>query len=394
MLVWVVFALMSTAVVVALLHPLVARRERSDGVDDGATAVYKDQLAEVDAELRRGLISIAEAENARREIARRLLAATDRGGASQAAHDGEGRPARSLGTRLAVPLIAAMLPISAILIYAQTGRPGVPDQPLSARLKSTPAIPAEIAQLLGAVEARLKTNPEDGRGWDVIGPVYLRLGRYAEAEDAFRRSIRLLGESPRRLAGLAEVLMLSGDGRLSDETRQVMGRLLALDPDHVQARFWLAFGKEQDGDVATAAREYDEILKASPADAPWRAMLEERLVEVRKAAAQADSAPRPPSAPPVTGPSGPSAADISAAEQMSPADRQKMITAMVDGLEQRLARDGRDLAGWERLVRSLVVLGRMDDAAAALGRARQSLGDDPKASAALGDLAKSLGLGT
>ncbi len=394
MLVWVVFALMSAAVVVALLHPLLARRDRSAGSDDGATAVYKDQLAEVDAELRRGLISVSEAENARREIARRLLAATDRAGDANLAPEGEHRTARSLGARFAVPLVAAILPISAVLIYIQTGRPGVPDQPLSARAKSAPAMPAEVAQLVGAVEARLKTNPEDGRGWDVIGPVYLRLGRYPEAEDAFRRSIRLLGETPRRLAGLAEVLMLSGDGRLSDETRQVLARLLALDPSHVQARFWLAFGKEQDGDVATAAREYDEILKVSPPDAPWRAMLVDRLAETQKAAAQSGGVPAPSSPPQGPGQPGPSAADVAAAEQMSPADRQKMITAMVDGLEQRLAKDGRDLAGWERLVRSLVVLGRMDDAAAALGRARKSLDGDPQASAALGDLAKSLGLGT
>jgi len=79
---------------------------------------------------------------------------------------------------------------------------------------------------------------------------------------------------------------------------------------------------------------------------------------------------------------------------MDPAERQKMVDGMVTGLAERLEKDGRDLAGWERLIRALTVLGRNEEAVAALGRARQSLADEPKALATLADLAKSLGLGT
>jgi cytochrome c-type biogenesis protein CcmH len=79
---------------------------------------------------------------------------------------------------------------------------------------------------------------------------------------------------------------------------------------------------------------------------------------------------------------------------MSPADRQAMIEDMVSGLAARLEKDGRDLAGWQRLIRALSVLGRKDDAVAALDRARKSLAGEPASLTALADLARSLGLGT
>ena len=76
--------------------------------------------------------------------------------------------------------------------------------------------------------------------------------------------------------------------------------------------------------------------------------------------------------------------------QIAPA----MIAGMVDGLAQRLKRDGKDLAGWLRLVNAYAVLGRKNDARAALAQARQQLAGDDKAMAELAALAKRLGLGS
>ena len=72
---WFVFALMTVAAVFAVLWPL-GRRYQSQADGTEAT-VYRDQLAEVDRDLAGGSIGVAEAEAARIEISRRLLAATD-----------------------------------------------------------------------------------------------------------------------------------------------------------------------------------------------------------------------------------------------------------------------------------------------------------------------------
>jgi cytochrome c-type biogenesis protein CcmH len=394
MLLWLAFALMSAAVLAALLHPLLAGGATIDSASENSSGVYRDQLAEIEAEHTRGLIGADEAESARREIARRLLAsvpdAQSAGTSALAVEDA--RPAASRnGFAIARPLaiaLAVSLPIATIAIYLQTGRPGLPAQPIASR----------------AVEARLGTSPDDGRGWDVIAPVYLRLARYNDAVHAFSNAVRLIGESPRRLAGLAESRMLASGGRIDGETKAVLTRLLQLDPGNVQGLFWVAFSKEQDGKPAEALADYDQLLAGSPADAPWRQMIEERRQIIRAALpvpAEVPSPIRPAPGSPAPAPAiaqpespGPSPSDVEAAARMSPADRQAMIEDMVSGLAARLEKDGRDLAGWQRLIRALSVLGRKDDAVAALDRARKSLAGEPASLTALADLARSLGLGT
>jgi cytochrome c-type biogenesis protein CcmH len=85
---------------------------------------------------------------------------------------------------------------------------------------------------------------------------------------------------------------------------------------------------------------------------------------------------------------------VAAAEKLSAEDRAKMIAQMVDGLAQRLRRDGGDLAGWQRLINAYVVLGREQEARKALAEARSKFPADETALAALAALAKSLGLGS
>ena len=74
---WLVLALMTAAAVFAVLWPL-ARGQR---VDRGASdaVVYRDQLDEIERDRASGTIGAAEAEAARIEASRRLLAAADAG---------------------------------------------------------------------------------------------------------------------------------------------------------------------------------------------------------------------------------------------------------------------------------------------------------------------------
>lgn len=397
MLLWVVFAIMSAGVVVALLHPLLARSTRHDGSGGALTAVYRDQLAEIDAEAQRGLIGAEEAEAARREISRRLIAsasAPDHHAPAQPQAE-IGAPAKSPSRRImAVATVTGLLlPLGAIAVYLQTGSPGLTDQPIAAR-RAPPQVDTDMAKLISAVETRLKQSPDDGRGWDVIAPVYLRLERYPDAVFAFERALHLLGENPRRLAGLAEAVMLRDNGRVGDVARGALTRLLKLEPGHVQARFWLAFAKEQDGQPAEALADYEKLMAEAPADAQWRPLLAERITAARTALNGGTSPSTADAGPVAKSERGPTAEDVKAAENLSATDRQAMIDAMVSGLAARLEKDGRDLDGWQKLIRALTVLGRKDEAVAALGRARKSLADEPRALAALSDLAKSLGLGT
>jgi cytochrome c-type biogenesis protein CcmH len=234
------------------------------------------------------------------------------------------------------------------------------------------------------VEARLREHPEDGDGWDVIAPVYFKLERFRDAANAYARAARLKGETVRRLAGLAEAAVLAADGIVTEEARLAYEKILKLEPGRHEPRFWLALAKEQDGKLESALSEYRALLADSPAQAPWRATVQSRIADVsgRLAGTHRPDARAP----------GPSAEDVAAAEKLSPQDRAGVIAGMVDGLAARLKRDGSDLAGWQRLINAYAVLGRGQDARAALAEARKNFAADGDAQAALAELARSLGL--
>jgi cytochrome c-type biogenesis protein CcmH len=343
MAIWVVFALMTAAAVLAVLWPL--SRTRADAVSVNEDAqFYRDQVAEIARDRERGLLSPREAEAAEAEAARRLLRAT-----AAAAPTGLAVGEPALRRRRAVSAIAlSTVPLLALVVYGATGSPHVPAQPLAARLQADPAR-MDVAQLVVRVEEQLARDPNDGRGWDAVAPVYLRSGRFNDAARAFENAVRLNGESAARLAGLGEALMAANSGIVSAEAREAFERALKHDPGLPRARFYLAVAAEQDGDATAARSRYADLLSASPADAPWVPVLRERLARL------------------------PGGGGAEAVATLPPSDRAAAIRGMVEGLAARLEADGGTPEEWSRLVRSYAVLGDRDKARTALARARAAL---------------------
>jgi len=386
MLLWIGFAILTAAVVAALVEPL--RRKDAPPLDAAAAdiAVYRDQLAEIEAERARGLFTEEEARGARVEVARRLIGRAEAGvdSAAQEASNA-GRPVPS---KTVLRIAAGLIPLASVGLYLAFGAPNLPGRPLAAR-HAGPLDQASVAELVAKVETRLREHPEDGQGWDVIAPVYLRLGRYADAAHAFSQASRILGETAGRLAGFGEASLLAGGGIVSEEVRRASERILALEPGRIEARLWLALAKEQDGDLKGAAADLSELLASAAPGAPWREAVTARIERLnRRPGGEAG----PPAAPSEA--DGPSADDAARLARMSPPERARFIDRMVAGLADRLKREGNDLGGWLRLVRAYKVLGRDRDATAALAEARRHFDGDTRSLAELDALAQSLGLGS
>ena len=334
---WFVMALMTAAAIFAVLWPLSRRAPLSAGSD---VAVYRDQLDEIERDREAGLIGDREAEAARVEVSRRLLAATDV--TVSAPHESAG------WRRRAVALVALLLlPFGAAILYLTLGSPDLPGQPQAAR-REMPPEQRSIADLVGRVEAHLEGNPEDGRGWEVIGPVYMRLGRYDDAVKARRNSLRLLGSAAVREADLGEALTGAANGIVTAEARAAFDRALVLDPEDFRARYFSGLAAEQDGRPKDAADIWTKLLAGAPEDAAWIGFVRESLLRVDPNASvpQARPSVASPDAP------GPSAADVAAANQMSPEQRDTMVRGMVARLAERLKQDGSDVDGWLRLLRA------------------------------------------
>lgn len=385
---WISAGVLTVVAVLAITRPLLSAAPSSEA-DESASeaganiAVYRDQLAEIDADFARGLISEAEAEAARIEISRRLLAHAEQESARPAT-----APAfRHLGRERLFNALALAVPVVALGLYLWQGSPGMPGSPVAERLAKAPSAAADIDELVARVEARLRENPSDGQGWEVIAPVYLKLERFREAAEAYRRALDLLGETPRRLSGYAESTMLANDGIVTEDARRAYQRLLEVEPGRIEARFGLAMALEQDGDIDGAEKAYAAIMESSPPNAPWRVFINERLdaLAARRGPREADRSDAGRGAAP-----DPAAAESVAA--LPDAQRREMIQQMVANLDARLEANGNDPEGWQRLMRSWTVLGDTAKAEAALVRARKALAKDSKALGEINAFAKSLGL--
>jgi len=282
--------------------------------------------------------------------------------------------------RRAVALAALLLlPLGAASLYLALGSPGLPGQPQAAR-RDAPPEQRSVAELLSRIEAHLEQNPEDGRGWEVVGPVYMRLGRYDDAVTARKNALKWLGSTAQREADLGEALTGAANGIITAEAKAAFDRALGLDADDFRARYFSGLAAEQDGRPKDAAEIWRKLLAGAPADAAWTGFVRESLLRVDPSAAAAIAPP------------GPSAADVAAANEMSPEQRNTMIRGMVARLSERLKKDGSDVDGWLRLVRAYMVLGDKEQARASVTEARRALNGNTEGLLRLDELVKGLGL--
>jgi len=364
---WFVFALMTVAAIFAVLLPL-GRGGRAQN-QGSEVAVYKDQLAEIERDLAAGLIAAPEAEAARVEISRRLLAA--------AGSEPVSEPTSSLKWRRAAAVLAlAGLPLIAIGVYMPLGSPRLQDFPLAQRERGSGSGMA-LENLVVQVEQHLEKNPTDGRGWNVLAPVLVRLGRFDDAVRAYRNSLTYNGESSERRADLGEAIAAAAGGVVTAEAKTEFERAHGLNADDPKANYFLGLAAEQDGRKDDAANIWRALLAKAPADAPWRPLVQTSLARVGGGGATMPAL---------------SDETIAASKDMNEGDRNAMVRGMVERLATRLKQNGDDVEGWLRLVRAYLVMGDRDRAMGASTDARQAVANDAARLRQLNEGLKTLGL--
>lgn len=370
---WIIAVILCAVACLAVLLPFARKRTDEHGADAFDIEVYRDQMVEVDSDESRGIIGGGEAAEARAEIGRRIL---------QTGRFSRNRPGKfeTAGKWLATIAVLS-IPVVSLGIYAVIGSPDIPARPLHARLDGNPA-ENTIEELIARAEKNLVENPRDGRGWDVIAPIYVRVRRYRDAERAYRNAIRIGGSSAERQSGLGEAILAIGGGLMTPEARDAFEAAVAHEPRNLKARFFLAMAMAQQGKAQEAVAGWREVAAEAPELSPWgRAAL--NAIAALQAGSRQTAGPRRP---------GPDAEDLEAASRMSPEDRAAMIETMVAGLALKLEENPLDREGWRKLIRSYVVMNRPDEARAALGRGMEALKEVPGASHALAGFAAGLGV--
>jgi cytochrome c-type biogenesis protein CcmH len=273
MLFWPLFALMTAAAVFAVLWPLSRRQETPDPARETGLAVYRDQFAEIERDRARNLINEPEAKFAGVEVGRRLLAAAD-----NIADFSQNSTAR----RAAALVALAGIPAVALGLYLLLGSPDLSGAPLSSRLAAAPEN-QDIALLVRRVESHLAEQPDDGRGWEILAPIYLRMGRVNEAVKARTNALRLLGGNAEREVDLGEALVAEANGVVTAEARGAFERASVLDPRHPKARFFLGLAAEQDGRLKDAKIIWQGLVNDAPEGTPWLGVVRTALARLQAA---------------------------------------------------------------------------------------------------------------
>lgn len=268
--IWMIFAVMVAAALALLLPPLLKPRAATAASRaDYDITVYKDQLAEVERDMERGLLTHEQAGSARTEIQRRMLGAGDAGKSASPRKAVKAAPART-----AALAVAVLVPVVALSLYVILGSPALPDRPYEGRGAEMSRLRDQTASVEGMVAKlaeRLAKTPQDGKGWAMLGRSYRVLGDSAKARESYRKAIALLpGDVQTRVEYGALLLDETDSPLLPDEFVTVMKDVLALDPQQGDALYFLGMAESQAGRPDAARALWTRLLDTMPPDAPER----------------------------------------------------------------------------------------------------------------------------
>jgi cytochrome c-type biogenesis protein CcmH len=353
MMLWPILTLMTLGAVFAVCWPLVRRQNSVRSGSD--IAVYRDQLDEVGRDEAASLIGTVEAKAARVEVSRRLIAAAEAAkAATQVATPGPAKKYR----RATIAAAIVLLPLVAGATYFSLGSPNLVPASMNAEAGGQP-LPEGIEQTVAEVETYLESNPRNGRGWELLAPVYLRLGRFDDAVRARRNALEIFGPDAARLGDLGEAIVMAANGEVTPEAKDLFARANAADPEDVMAQYYLGLNAKQEGRRNDAEKRWRALVSAAPEGAEWLPMVKNALAYLDEKGPTVAAVP--PDHPVVVAP---------------PEHTGDAIEAMVERLAQRLKIDGSDVPGWIQLVRSYRALGKADKVKAAIADAQTALASD------------------
>ena len=388
------------ALVVAALIALALRAPKLGATEPAAAydlRVYRDQLRDVEKDLARGVVAEADAERVRAEISRRILAAD----AAMTAENVEADAAKGAPALMAA-LIAALLVGGSLWMYLTLGAPGYGDLALADRIEmaqdarenrpgqqqaedSLPpfTVPPEASPDYVALVERLRdtvaTRPDDLQGHILLAQNEANLGNFRAAARAHSHIIRIKGPKATvaDYTNYADMLVLAAGGYVSPEAEAALNEALSRDGSDGTARYYFGLMMAQTGRPDTAFRIWDQLLREGPGDAPW---IQPILAQIEDMSFRAGvNYQLPEIGPGRDAPRGPTASDIEAAQDMSPAERMEMIESMVAGLSDRLATEGGPVQDWAQLISALGVLGETAQARAVYENAIEVFAEDTRA---------------
>jgi cytochrome c-type biogenesis protein CcmH len=123
--------------------------------------------------------------------------------------------------------------------------------------------------LVHRLEQRLAVRPDDGQGWELIAPIYLRIRRADDAVAAQERAIRLSAAAARQVT-LGEAQIAQTPGKIPAEAKAAFERAPRARCEFFSGTFYLGVAAAQGGDRDTARKYWMQIVETAGPQDIWR----------------------------------------------------------------------------------------------------------------------------
>ncbi len=377
---WLALTILCSAAAVGISIPLIRRYEATIAPNQ-ESAVYQDQMKEVDRDLQAGTINAPEAQSAKIEIGRRLDAVQRDGAVVQ--------PISNFWRLWALAASAGLVILGGVNLYGSMGSPNMPSalpqiQPQQAQQVAAPvqqqaaaasvqtatpaaaaaaAGPAQVDQMISGLQAKLKANPNDAEGWRMLGWAMFNTQHFQESADAYTKALAIDPNNVDYKSALLESIVQTAQGVVTPKVQEMITDVLAKQPKDLRARFYDALGHEQSGDQQGALDRWLALLSDAPADAGWKDDVKQRATDLAKALGKDVSAQL----------SGVASAPVpaQAAKPLAAGEKDAMVAGMIAKLAAKLDANPKDRDGWAMMIRSLIVTGDKKGADEALAKASE-----------------------
>jgi cytochrome c-type biogenesis protein CcmH len=288
---WVICALLIVIALAFVLPPALQRSGESNVVSDDERkqaniAVYRDQLSELDADLRNGIVAEDQYGQDREEIERRLLEDT----ATRRSKQITG--AAPINARNTAYLLGIGIPLVAIVFYMKVGEPDriTNPAPVGAPPSAAAAAPPQRTQEqieanVGKLAERMKSNPNDAQGWTMLARSYSSMEKYSEAANAYAKATELNPKDADLLAEYAFATGMAGGRSLEGKPTEIINRALKVDPENAKALQLAGSAAFQAKDYKKAIDYWQRVLKKVPPGSEVAETINTRINEAKTLAA-------------------------------------------------------------------------------------------------------------
>jgi cytochrome c-type biogenesis protein CcmH len=274
---WAGIAVLVAIALWFVVRPLLKPRPGADVLRSQENiAFYRDQLADLEEELKSGALTADQHDKARREIEARLLEDVDVNERGVTA----ARPARAAAFSL-----LALVPIGAFAIYLVVGAPMALDPRFLA--ENDPAHAVDRQQLEAMVERlaeKLQQEPDNLEGWVMLARSYKHFGRFDEAARAYGRVVARAEPNASLLADYADMLAMAQGQKLQGEPEKLIAKALELDPKHLKALALAGSVEFEKKNYAAAAEYWQRMLPLVPPDSEQAKAVNANVAEARSLA--------------------------------------------------------------------------------------------------------------